>query len=275
MNDAHGNLLTSDKALKNRALEVYSNRLKGNIIQPNLKDPETDVNYLCEIRVKLAKTDKTENWTMDDLKEVLKHLPDNKSRDPEGLANELFKESVACTDLLEATLKLMNMIKKTQQYPEVLEKCNITSIHKKKSKKDFDNYRGVFRVQIVRNILDRLIYNDCYSAIDKSITDGNVGGRQGRSVRDNILVISAVTNSVTKGESDPIQVQVIDAEKCFDKLWLQNCINAIYDAGITNEYLNILYIENRNASIAVKVNNTLSTRINVTDVVMQVQSGEH
>ena len=67
----------------------------------------------------------------------------------------------------------------------------------------------------------------------------------------------------------------MDAEKCFDKLWLQNCINAIYDAGITNEYLNILYIENRNASIAVKVNNTLSTRINVTDVVMQVQSGEH
>ena len=135
INDAHGNLLTSDKALKNRALEVYSNRLKGNIIKPNLKDLETDVNYLCEIRVKLAKTDKTENWTMDNLKEVLKNLPDNKSRDPEGLANELFKESVAGTDLLEATLKLMNMIKKTQQYPEVLEKCNITSIHKKKSKK--------------------------------------------------------------------------------------------------------------------------------------------
>ena len=43
----------------------------------------------------------------------------------------------------------------------------------------------------------------------------------------------------------------------------------MYEAGITNDYLNILYIENRNAQIAVKINNRLSSRINVYDVVMQ------
>ena len=35
-----------------------------------------------------------------------------------------------------------------------LEKCNITSIHKKGKKSLMDNYRGVFRVTILRNILD-------------------------------------------------------------------------------------------------------------------------
>ena len=99
--------------------------------------------------------------------------------------------------------------------------------------------------------------------------DGNVRGRKHRSVRDNIFVIGAVINSVTNGTSKPIQVQVMDAEKCFDKLWLHACINALYEAGINNGYLNLLYIENKNENIAVKVNGKLSERINVRDVALQ------
>ena len=144
-----------------------------------------------------------------------------------GFSNELFKESMAGVDLLTAVLKLMNLIKKSQSYPIILEKCNVTSIYKKKSRRDFENYRGVFRVQILRSILDRLTYNDCYYTIDENLTDGNVGARKQRSVRDNIFVLSAITNSVINGGSAPIQVQVMDAEKCFDKLWLQSCINLL------------------------------------------------
>ena len=77
-----------------------------------------------------------------------------------------------------------------------MEKCNITSLHKKGSKRDFDNYRGVFRVEILRSILDRLTYNDSYYTIDSNLTDGSVGARKQRSVRDNIFVIAAVINSV-------------------------------------------------------------------------------
>ena len=88
-------------------------------------------------------------------------------------------------------------------------------------------------------------------------------------MRDNIFVIHAIINSVTRGNCAPIQVQIMDAEKCFDKLWLQSCINAIYDAGITNDHLNLLYIENQKAPIAVKINGSLSARISVRDVVMQ------
>jgi hypothetical protein len=110
---------------------------------------------------------------------------------------------------------------------------------------------------------------DCYYTIDNNITDGNVGARKQRSVRDNIFVISAIINSVTRGSSPPIQVQVMDVEKCFDKLWLQACINALYEAGIDHDHLNLLYIENKQAQIAVKINDKLSARIKVSDLVMQ------
>ena len=269
MMNKSGNLLTSNKALQKRALQVYAERLAGNEIKPHLKDLEHDGNTLCEIRVKLSKSKINDPWSIEELKDVLKQLKHDKSRDPEGYINELFKESTAGSDLVLGLLKLMNLIKKKQVYPSILEKCNISSIYKKKSRKDFENYRGIFRVPILRSILDRLTYNDCYYTIDSNLTDGNVGARKDRSVRDNIFVLNAIINSVENGRNEAIQVQVMDATKCFDKLWLQACINSFYEAGIDHDSLNLLYIENKNAQVAVKINNKLSARISVKDVVMQ------
>ena len=197
--DKHGNLLTSDEAINNRAIEVFTERLENNSIKPHLKDLETDTNDLCEINLKLAKSNKTEPWTMSDLDDALKHLDNEKSRDSDGFANELFK--VAGGDLRLAVLNLMNMMKERQTYPKNLERVNVTAIHKKKSKRDLCNYRGVFRVQILRSILDRLTYNDLYYTIDNHLSDGNTGARKHRSVRDNVFVISAITNSVLNGDS--------------------------------------------------------------------------
>ena len=122
MTDKNGNLLTSDKAIQSRALEAYSERLENNKTEPHLKDLEIDTNELRDVRLKVSKRKKTPLWDMDDLKLALKQLGKEKSRDPEGFNNELFKEEVAGEDLLLAVLKLMNLIKKKQKYPTILEK---------------------------------------------------------------------------------------------------------------------------------------------------------
>ena len=153
---------------------------------------------LCEKLLKLAKSEKTPPWKMKDLDEVLKNLKKDKSRDPMGLANEIFRPEVAGDDLKLAILKLMNRIKDEQIYPKSLEICNISSIWKRKgSRNEFDFYRGIFRVSIFRSILDRLIYNDEYSNIDSNLTDCNVGARKNRNIRDNIFVLNAIINSIT------------------------------------------------------------------------------
>ena len=212
---------------------------------------------------------------MNDVIEAVKHLDNDKSRDAHGLANELFKEGVAGTDLMLAVVKLMNLIKDTQKYPEALELCNITSIYKHKgSHKDMNNYRGVFRVSVLRSILDRLIYNDSYHTIDENITDQNVGARKNRNIRDNIFVLGAVINSVINGQEDPIQIQVGDVEKCFDKLWLQKTTNELVEAGMNTDKLNLLFIENRRTQVSIKVNNQITRRVNMKDLGFRVLSGE-
>ena len=135
--------------------------------------------------------------------------------------------------------------------------------HYKGSHKDINNYRGVFRVTVLRSILDRLIYNDNYQTIDEYLTDGNVGARKQRNIRDNIFVLSAVINSVINDNEEPIQVQVQDAVKCFDKLWLEETTNALYQDGLKTDMLNLLYLENLNSKVAIKVNNNLTQRISV------------
>ena len=114
MMDKHGNLLTSDEAISNRAVEVYSERLSNNNIQSNFEEFEKDTNTLCELRLNISKKKTTKAWTLEELKLAIKQLHNNRSRDPEGFMNELFKEKVVGDDLLEAVLKLMNMIKEKQ-----------------------------------------------------------------------------------------------------------------------------------------------------------------
>ena len=201
---------------------------------------------------------------------MLNHLKKNKSRDPFGYANEIFRSDVAGDDLKKALLNLMNKIKETQVFPEALETCNISSIWKKKnSRNDFENYRGIFRVNIFRSILDRLIYNDEYATIESSLTDSNVGARRGRNIRDNIFVMNAITNYVIKEKSEPIDIQVYDVEKCFDSLWLQECINDLYEAGLDNDKLPILFYENQNAKVAIKTQQGITSRVNIKNIVMQ------
>ena len=67
----------------------------------------------------------------------------------------------------------MNMLEdKPNDYPEVMDICNVTSIYKNKGDRNvFDSHRGVFRTTTLRNILDRLIYNDEYTTVDINLID--------------------------------------------------------------------------------------------------------
>ena len=270
MLDSAGNLLTSPDAIDKAALETYEKRLQNRPIKDDLKNLQKEKEELCQLRLKAARMKKTSPWTMEDLEVVLKYLKKDKSRDPLGFANELFQPGVAGDDLKHAILKLANSIKEEQLYPKALEKYNISSVYKSKgSRNDFNSYRGIFRVPIFRTIIDRLIYNDEYDNIDEELTDSNVGARKNRNIRDNIFVLNAITNSIVNGNESAVDLQIFDVEKCFDALWMQECINDLYETGFDNDKLSILYLENQNAEIAVKTPNGITERRTINNVVMQ------
>ena len=270
MKDKDGSLVTNVEKIKEMAIEAYETRLKNRPIKEGLEELKEIKEKLAEKLMKVATTNKTPKWTMKEIDTVLKGLKRNKSRDPNGLANELFKEEAAGTDLKDAILALMNRIKEEQIYPKCLELCNISSIWKLKGpRNEFTSYRGIFRVSIFRAILDRLIYNDEYPNIDKNLTDSNVGARKTRNVRDNIFVLSAILNANKYRNKDALDLQVYDVEACFDALWVQEVINALFSAGFQNDKLPLLFLENRNAQVAIKTPGGISKRTNISNIIMQ------
>ena len=131
MVDSKGNTVTSAAGIEKISTDHYKKVLGNRNIKDDLKQLQIDKEELSALRADLAKANKSPAWTMEDLDKVLKNLKINKSRDPLGHANEIFKPRVAGTDLKLAILLLVNKIKEKQEIPDVFRLCNITSIFKK------------------------------------------------------------------------------------------------------------------------------------------------
>ena len=270
MLDTKGNLVTDTKAVVELAFEAHIKRLEPNKIKTNLIQYEKDVSDLCLLRLKETAKKKLKHWTMFDLDNALKKLKNDKSMDADGYVNEIFKTEVLGIDLKIGLLNLMNRIKETQTIPKQMCKVNITSVYKSKQKNSFENYRGIFRLPVLRSILDKLTYSDNYDKIDDNLTDGSFGSRKTKGCRDNMFIVYSVINSVLSGGYKPVVLEAIDNVKCFDKLWMEAVMNSLYDCGLTDQTLNILYNESDKASVAVKFGNVVSNnRADVSRVVMQ------
>ena len=73
---------------------------------------------------------------MEEVKDVMKSLKTNVSRDPLGYANELFHPDVAGEDLIKVMTILVNRIKKNQVFPKCLQ-LNFKHMEAKRSKELF------------------------------------------------------------------------------------------------------------------------------------------
>ena len=60
---------------------------------------------------------------------------------------------------------------------------------------------------------------------------------------------------------------------CFDTLWLQECLNDLFEAGVQNDKLPLLLLENLNAKVAIKTPNGISERINIRNIIMYRNNG--
>ena len=64
-------------------------------------------------------------------------------------------------------------------------------------------------------------------------------------------MLNAIITSITSGKEEACDITVHDVEKCFDSLWAYECINTLYEHGLDNDKLVLLFEEKSNAKIAV------------------------
>ena len=148
--------------------------------------------------------------------------------------------------------------------------CDIISIYKGKGERaSLDNDRGIFILSILRMIKDCLIYNNIYETVDKNMSDSQVGGRKKRSIRNHLFIIYSVINSVLQKESKPVDLQFYDVKKCFDSLWTEECGNDLYEAGIDDDNLAMVYKGGLENDVAIKTPIGITPRSSIPNIVCQ------
>ena len=124
----------------------------------------------------------------------------------------------------------------------------------------------------MKKILDKFMYFDNIEEIDDNMSDSNIGGRKKRNIKNHLFMIYGIINSVMNGNEDCVDIQIYDIEKAFDGLWLEDCLNDVYDTvpdSNKNDKLGLLYESNRKNMVAVNTAMGMTERVNISNIVQQ------
>ena len=268
--NTRGKIVTGPREIRNVLAEEYKNRLRSRPVRPDLQNMKNRKQKIFEMKMKLAEENVSLQWNMKDLDLALANLKINKSRDFEGLINEVFKNNVIGSDLKKSLLKMFNSLKTQRLIPEFMNFANITTVPKKGSRIEPTNERGIFRVSVLRSILMRLIYNTKYPVINENMSDCQMGGRKKKSSKNNLFIINGIIHETLKAKiMKPICLLISDYKQMFDAMSLEEALSDLFDVGVNDDTLKLLYEANRDIHMAVKTPSGLTERQVITNCVLQ------
>ena len=145
--------------------------------------------------------------------------------------------------MIESLVRMMNCVLKEEIIPSEWETMLIKSIHKKGEKSLMKNKRGIF----LTNVLSKVFEKALESVIGHIQYDKfQMGGMKGRSTVDNWLIVMAVRDT-NKYLNKNTYMFFGDLVKCFDKLWLKDCLIDLHKAGVREREIRMLYHLNKKA----------------------------
>ena len=248
----------------------YKQRLRSRPLRPDLGDLKERRNEIFEMHLRLAEETESSPWNMADLEKALDDLKNNKARDHAGYVNEIFKRDVIGEDLKKSLLLMFNRLKLARMIAVFMRYSNITTVHKRGSLNELDNERGIFRVDVVRSILMRIMYNEKYPDIDRNMSDSQMGGMKGKGCRNNLFIINGIIHDVLQSKKKkPVLLQLYDYAQMFDSINLKQAISDVYETGLKDDNLSLVYEANREIFMAVNTPYGLSERQTLENIVLQ------
>ena len=264
-----GRLVSSAKDIKSALRKEYLERLRSRPKHPMANKFIKSKTIL--LKLKNALKTKSEYITMDELDFVLRNIKTGKARDADGMVREIFKLNIIGHDLKLSLLTLLNYIKEKGEVPDFMRKAHISTIPKKnKSRLHLKNERGIFLVNVIRGILMRILFNRKSAMIDTHMSDSNIGGQKDKSGINHIWVlIGIIHEQLSSVKNPPIVVQQYDFAQMFDGMHLKEALSDIYDSGVKDDTLNLIYDANRRIEVNVKTPHGLTEEVVLDEVVLQ------
>ena len=134
VNNIENQIVTNPKEKKSVILDHFLERLKEKAPKEEVKNILDIGNEIFENRLKIVKKSKSSLIKMEELEIAIKSRKLGKSRDPEGMICDTFREGVIRSDLKLSLLMMFNRMKNEVIIPELLRTANITMLQRRKVK---------------------------------------------------------------------------------------------------------------------------------------------
>ena len=262
-----GETLTRKEDIINEYEKHYKNLLKTKESTTTEEFvAETNVNMRFDlIRRRQEHTTGSSNITKDIVRKAIKGITLRKAADSGGWKGEWIK--LGGKVMLESLTKMFRKIEEQKEIPSQWEEVVIQSIQKKKGTTLEETERGIFLTNIVSKTYERVkkIQNE---EIINNISPMQMAGRKNRSTTDNIIIINSLLQE-RKDKNLLTYLVFADAVKCFDKLWLKDCILEMIDLGMDENDAWMIFKLNQNTQAKVRTPIGETKTFMITEVVKQ------
>ena len=111
-------------------------------------------------------------------------------------------------------------------------------------------------------IFEKLLKSRVTPLLEKNMTKFQAGGIKKQGSCGQVFVPRDQIDH-SKYLKKELWITFYDIEKCFDSLWLEDCINTLWQSGVDDDIPYLIYLLNRNADITVRtpLGNTQSFEI--------------
>ena len=267
VNDKEGNRVDDPVKVKERYKEFYSELL-------TTKEAETDderkieavVNKCIAQMMMNAGDIKIKPMTDREYEEMKKSLKKKKAPDMQGWFYEMI---VYAGQDLEDSIKLMiNKVLEQKFIPEEWNTMGIVPIDKTAGWLEMKDKRGLFLTNIISKCVEKILFKRREKELKENISPFQNGGMQERAIQDNLFIKNHIIHKYKK-ENKNLYLLYADIEKCFDNLWLKDCIIELVRSGTPVEEAMFIYKMNQNIEATVRTPVGETEPIRLQDTVRQ------
>lgn len=141
----------------------------------------------------------------------------------------------------------------------------IKSLYKNKgSKQEMTNRRGIFITSTISKLFEKVMQDKLNLRMDECQS----GGRKNRSTVDNWIILGAILDQ-NRWLGKSTYIIVADAEKCFDRLWLKDCLVDLHEAGVREREVSLIHQMNMKAKINIDTPVGKTEQFEVKEIVKQ------
>ena len=157
----------------------------------------------------------TPELTREEVEKAVKKLRNGKAAGSDHIVAELLKNGGEA--MINWLWELLKEVWKTKQVPKEWKKAILIPLHKKKSRRLCDNYRGIALLSIPGKVLSLVLLYRLQTIIDPQLLESQCGFRKGRGIIDQIWVARQIVERAVEYQT-PAHLCFVDLTKAYDSV---------------------------------------------------------